>query len=202
MTDLRELLPCPFCGESNALFSGWGYGSAFSCGTCHAKAPSADKDDWNAAETAWNRRAAFVRSPNQTEPTHSPEGKMTDLELLRECRVWLVEGGAVYLVERIDAALVRSPNQTEQGWIPVSERLPQLTLPILTFKQRFKRMAIDTCERRTYVGNRDPWFYDDPNNEVTHWMPLPEPPSPTDWLKAATDFGKRLATPPAGEEKK
>lgn len=62
---------------------------------------------------------------------------------------------------------------TIQKWIPVSERLPE------------KRETVLVCDARVgyinaweYLG-RDEWLYDSSiweTKEITHWMPMPEPP--------------------------
>ncbi len=65
------------------------------------------------------------------------------------------------------------------GWIKVSDRLPEYDIKVFCaclsgydnsyyFEQLIR---METC---------DGWFWSDENdmfdNEVTHWMPLPEPP--------------------------
>ena len=53
---------------------------------------------------------------------------------------------------------------TMQKWIPVSERLPEVNVPVLVYDG-------------DYVDGRE--FYDlsyVSKYGVTHWMPLPEPP--------------------------
>ena len=62
---------------------------------------------------------------------------------------------------------------SSRKWIPVSERLPE------------KRETVLVCDVREnymnaweYLG-RDEWLYDSSiweTKEITHWMPLPEPP--------------------------
>jgi hypothetical protein len=54
---------------------------------------------------------------------------------------------------------------TEQGWIPVSERLPEEGSRILV------------CCNDGYIGVDDYFSYgfDDCKDDVIAWMPLPEP---------------------------
>ena len=53
-----ELLPCPFCGEPEPVFSGGGGGSSsFNCTRCKTDGPEVHVDDWETAKAAWNRRA-------------------------------------------------------------------------------------------------------------------------------------------------
>jgi hypothetical protein len=63
---------------------------------------------------------------------------------------------------------------TSDGWIPVTERLPEDGQDVLGFLQN------DT-ERRIFPANYDHgiWFdclFNIHIQSVTHWMPLPEPP--------------------------
>ena len=54
--------------------------------------------------------------------------------------------------------------ETVKEWIPVSERLPEVNVPVLVYDGK-------------YVDGRE--FYDlsyVSKYGVTHWMPLPEPP--------------------------
>lgn len=61
--------------------------------------------------------------------------------------------------------------QPEQHWIPVTERLPDIS----------KSVLICDIEDDIYLGHRTrygdyyPDFYDDRIKNVTAWMPLPEP---------------------------
>lgn len=62
---------------------------------------------------------------------------------------------------------------TEQGWIPVSERLPE--------PQEWCLITEDGDVQMAQWGGGDVWWSDDsalayPYHEVTHWMPLPAPP--------------------------
>ena len=66
---------------------------------------------------------------------------------------------------------------TVQEWIPVTERMPQNYISVLVY--------IPTAEplpmvHEAYIGDDGEWhssnFYEIENEDVTHWMPLPEPP--------------------------
>ena len=93
------------------------------------------------------------------------------------------------LIERLeserDAALAKVPR-----WISVEERLPELDQDVLVYavgkEDGFKDCTHITISQR-YVfhiipwdsGNEEwqaPWPYFNLNYDVTHWMPLPEPP--------------------------
>ena len=69
------------------------------------------------------------------------------------------------------------PETNVGKWIPVSERLPKETGEYI--------VVIEDVEKSTslwYSVYRNGWYdfnddeYADPYNNVTHWMPLPEPP--------------------------
>lgn len=58
-------------------------------------------------------------------------------------------------------------------WIPVSERLPNLHETVIVCDVREQYVGA-----WMYYGNDD-WLHDDKlfdTEEITHWMPLPEPP--------------------------
>ena len=73
-------------------------------------------------------------------------------------------------------------------WIPMTERLPEETGRYLTVKKRiapddFGGNRTDIVILRFLVGDgfRMPthipdWINEEINEEVTHWMPLPNPP--------------------------
>ena len=74
--------------------------------------------------------------------------------------------------------------QAERRWIPVSERLPEYGEPSLTIYHT--KNATSQITIRCLVEDRDDKlrviWYDIENglwvngNNITHWMPLPEPP--------------------------
>lgn len=66
------------------------------------------------------------------------------------------------------------------GWISVSERLPEKTADVLMMFEH-GNMAVgywhDGDEHVTYwCAYTDDGYYTDCDSEPTHWMPLPEPP--------------------------
>ena len=68
---------------------------------------------------------------------------------------------------------------TVQKWIPVAERLPELGVRVLIFDS-YQGISIGKAlwtaspiiRRIELVEQNDPFYY----TEITHWMPLPEPP--------------------------
>lgn len=79
----------------------------------------------------------------------------------------------------------------EFGWIPVSERLPEDTLPRFSEVRQFKVLVvlksyngIRTVRSQTRYkdtwGKETRWMWKHSSSIVTHWMPLPEPPQEKD----------------------
>jgi hypothetical protein len=65
--------------------------------------------------------------------------------------------------------------RAEQKWIPVTERLPEERHWVLVWHTGY-----GTAKKAKYKDEGLPMFvldgHCDNNGEVTHWMPLPEPP--------------------------
>jgi hypothetical protein len=68
------------------------------------------------------------------------------------------------------------PHEWERRWTPVGERLPDRYVRVLAFVK---------CEPHEhphaigFIGSLGLWSLDElhePSAEITHWMPLPEPP--------------------------
>lgn len=64
----------------------------------------------------------------------------------------------------------------ESKWIPVSERLPEPFVPVLV--QMPGEVPFPTV-REGFISRDGIWYsalYHREPDEITHWMPLPEPP--------------------------
>lgn len=59
---------------------------------------------------------------------------------------------------------------SEMKWIPVTERLPEPFEIVIIFDRKHNHV-IDG-----YMTRHKEWIGVRMNHEVTHWMPLPEPP--------------------------
>ena len=109
---------------------------------------------------------------------------MTDreklIELLSECTC--IEGYGTDLIEKkadhlLTNGVTFAENATvESKWIPVSERLPA------PFETVIVHMPLETpCPTVGwgFVKRNGEWYanyFNRDSDEVTHWMPLPEPP--------------------------
>lgn len=101
--------------------------------------------------------------------------------------------GMQRVLEDIDAAPTIDPGSTASRWIPVEERLPEANKSVLVSYVPF---TADETERAglyvsiAFLGYQSPcgrWYWGEYEgeeltdfveviNEITHWMPLPEPP--------------------------
>ena len=78
-------------------------------------------------------------------------------------------------IERaIDTAPTIYPNRLASEWISVKDMLPQVKEDVLIYDSHHRNIY-----KAWYIGDIDVWF----SNEylpqfinITHWMPLPEPP--------------------------
>ena len=61
---------------------------------------------------------------------------------------------------------------TVQEWISVKDRLPKPNVPVLVTRDYGWGCVVD----RDVLSKNGEWCYLERNCEVTHWMPMPEPP--------------------------
>lgn len=71
------------------------------------------------------------------------------------------------------------------GWVKCSERMPKAETPVLVMLNGEIRVAEIRWDRPTHEETYKPFrYWDDPYDDgqdwgvfdITHWMPLPEPP--------------------------
>ena len=89
-----------------------------------------------------------------------------------------LRGNAVrtYEKKRAKAEAERDALREKQRWIPVTERMPELEVPVLVLDQR-GNMIVRTLRR--LVSDKEAVFRPDglaPRKNITHWMPLPGAP--------------------------
>lgn len=79
-------------------------------------------------------------------------------------------------IERaIDSAPTVEPKQVKSEWISVKDRLPVAKKVILAYESAFDSMsmAFRLPDTEEFINVGDYYALD----AVTHWMPLPEPPT-------------------------
>lgn len=117
------------------------------------------------------------------------DNKLVEIDHVREKLIELLESAesAFYwnsndkgFVEKIADHLI-SNGVTVQKWIPVSERLPDNDYWVLCLKY--------DGDYWVAAWNYIDWMWSDQNEwyaekDITHWMPLPEPPSGGDAVNA------------------
>lgn len=104
-----------------------------------------------------------------------------------------------WLKRRIIKDMEPTENELARRWIPVTERLPALTVPfyktpiadsrgfgeksepvasepVLVWDGRIQSVAICFGERNWEMAAGDNFGFEK-SGEVTHWMPLPAPPT-------------------------
>lgn len=65
-------------------------------------------------------------------------------------------------------------------WIRCAERMPDAGVEVLVYVVRHNARFIDVASREARPGGSFLWIIPDNDfelDEVTHWMPLPEPPN-------------------------
>jgi hypothetical protein len=99
--------------------------------------------------------------------------------LMRDFLITIHNGGdeAVAAVQRMGddwrLQLEQAAAEVERLWIPVDERLPELHEHVIGWQQGWARAA------EVWLGANGQWLGGDfePADEVSHWMPLPAPPT-------------------------
>jgi hypothetical protein len=93
-------------------------------------------------------------------------------ELLADLRGWTrvsvsYEGSIDELLDKAADAIEELQSQLPK-WIPVTERLPENDKTVLVWDRRNSREYFNICEHGRWIILRQ--------EDITHWMPLPEPP--------------------------
>jgi hypothetical protein len=109
-------------------------------------------------------------------------GTMNDREKLIELIQAAVGGCTEYWLGLIEDHLIASgvtfatDNNDGGKWIPVTERLPEAFVFVLVHMPGEKPFP---TVREGFISNNGVWhsaYFDREPDEVTHWMPMPEPP--------------------------
>ena len=82
-------------------------------------------------------------------------------------------------IEQLEQKFNALNSVTVQEWIPVKERLPELNTDVLVCDARYGYFGVwslekDECEDKPCWEDDGGWWKS--LGDVTHWMPLPEPP--------------------------
>ena len=77
----------------------------------------------------------------------------------------------IKLSKALNMAISALRDQEERSWIPVTEKLPDVGIEVLIYSED-DGVCVDY-----YVGDSFGYY------DVTHWMPLPEPPKEDDNAK-------------------
>lgn len=158
----KERKLCPLCGGDHITKRRSGAGWYIGCNDCDMGVSTLQDPEYR-----WNTRPiedalrAEVEQEAKHHKLHHEIEHTYDNELV---------------VLRAEIARLQAEVWITQEWIPVSERLPNEYCDKLVFRQSTKfhyshpiEKAMLTSEKMWYSGS-------DPIRDVTHWMPLPEPP--------------------------
>ncbi|MFV8849563.1 DUF551 domain-containing protein [Serratia fonticola] len=95
---------------------------------------------------------------------------------------WPIDTGELLVY----AAPVLNSPELPDGWIPCAERMPEPETPVLIMLNGTIRKGAIFWEHPTFEEGGQPFkYWDDPDNDgqdwevfdVTHWQPLPAPPT-------------------------
>ena len=112
-----------------------------------------------------------MSEPRDVTETDEYREAMARLIATKTVLDWLLSSPSLERLERI-AELAKDDDRVEQvgRWISVNHKLPQLMLPVLTSDGRRVTQTYRTSNDASGWGAWAP-------NQVTHWQPLPAPPS-------------------------
>lgn len=105
----------------------------------------------------------------------------TTAEALAEIEYYAGFRGKEAAIKAVDDACILAVaalrEQEQRRWIPVTERLPQNYTSVLVYLPGESPFP---TVHEAYIGCDGEWHcsivYGIENEDVTHWMPLPEPP--------------------------
>lgn len=124
-------------------------------------------------------RAAIIQAEPVSEPYKSPGNSFTNKDLEGMIHGNNPQSNAY----RELLAFRRNSQVTPDGWIPVSERMPEVDDWVMAFHiDGYQRIAKWTSTSGNYHMRNYThcWDYDgndsDPEGSITHWMPLPAAP--------------------------
>ena len=89
---------------------------------------------------------------------------------------------AAYLIDAV--ATIHAADVRHVEWIPVKERLPQICTNVLVagrMKYRWEHKYLQFVDKACFNEGEffetdNDWYEGQDEFEITHWMPLPQPP--------------------------
>ena len=137
---------------------------------------STEDDYWTFAVHATDIKNAPTIDPERLRPQGDLVDKIASFleqdenwEALKTC--WLIDGRSDDLRNLLHVALATDTNVLSK-WIHVTERLPDVFENVLTYEANRRTIPIQV----TYLNRHNEWANVIMSGNVTHWMPLPEPP--------------------------
>lgn len=133
------------------------------------------------AAAAWNRR---VQSNGPSEGARPAWAEALEKELKEaskgEPNTWGFVAMFMEMIGKVEKANAGAAQQSagaDDGWIPVSDRLPELGVSVLCLQRKLfgdpdDNQIVDFRNAK-YDGR---WYRCDGYNKVTHWRPLPAAP--------------------------
>mgnify|MGYP001193055255 FL=1 len=187
---MSKLLPCPFCGKVPMIkkyqtnYTGVRHQVIHDCKVLRDRLSTVLYSTKEEATQTWNCRAEPENKPlnfdeliAEARELHSgwlayeimrhgggQGAKSDDGEAERKFMAWLVDD----LPALCDAL---EETQNAQRWIPVGERLPEDYQNVLIFTDTFEYHSATL-----FNGDFCDEYCQYEKEQVTHWMPLPEPP--------------------------
>jgi hypothetical protein len=164
-----ELKKCPFCGGEAQVNTWTMHGITESrCFCSNSDCPNSVRtvalEQWNSRpiEDALNARIAELEAENA--------GLKERVAMLDVTAVFksLGEMGYIEQTNKLHARIAEL--EAAQRWIPVSERLPFGEKVLVLWKDR--TIHLDW----TFLDGGGYYWWNSGQSNVTHWMPLPQPP--------------------------
>ena len=93
------------------------------------------------------------------------------------CEGAITRGGMAEAERYLDYLTPAAKVPIPTGWIPVTERLPEVGVDVLClWNDESKMMVVDALEQRSVSDGAGVQFVKNYIHNYSHWQPLPEPP--------------------------
>lgn len=141
----------------------------WSCHACHATCPG-DCPDKSAPQAPREAQAVALG-----DALHALSAIPRDPSKIENLHLGRIEEARQYIKDALSA----SP--APEGWVSVSERLPEPFVPVLVRCESYDASYQNGCDIALLIAPADAWVIgkqQEPAHNVTHWMPLPATPEP------------------------